>query len=201
MVFVPANFIEKYFHRPLKPIEWGGLAAAAVVALIILIWLISVISGAIGVASRNAYNARFAELIPQYLLPYQSGSAQSEPAEAGRILVVDLTARAIADWQYDLPSEVRATKPEDLGLLVQQECRSEAMNSSEGGVVVNEREVCRLAIIDLRNGHQIAERTFYGEDVTQQVSPDLNGTPQAPIAVAKIDRQTLVDWTVANYGQ
>lgn len=185
----PRVLLERYLRRPLKPLESGGLVAALIIGAILLIWALVGLGGAVGRLSRQSYNNRFAELLPQYLLPYQSGPAYSEPAEAGKILVVDLTTRAIADWQYDLPSRVRASSPEDLGLLVQQECRTEQMSGSNA---VNEREVCRLAIIDLRNGHKIAERTFYGEEVMQE-----NGSEP----VAMIDRQTLVDWTEANYGQ
>ncbi len=111
-----------------------------------------------------------------YLSEYLSFSAvqQGEPYIRGKVITVDTRSKAVDHLYFDLPKELRAAQPDEVGTVIWVECTSvTTVIRRVGGSTNNTVEYrCEVAVIDKAASTIVGKQTFEktaGEQGYQQV--------------------------------
>ena len=140
---------------------WVRLGIAGVVVLLVLIGL-----GCIGIwyVYRSAQTVPFQASMSGYLAaPNRAAPAGGAHAVAGKMVVVD-TAKRDLDWDvfFGLPDDRRATKPQEVGTIVQLTwAKNQVQPGYENGAPAFV-QTCRVVVIDRKSGTQLYDQTFQG---------------------------------------
>lgn len=137
------------------------------------------------IRQREAYEAPFLGEIGNYLKEY-ANPAGSDPALSGKVLVVSRNTGGIAELQYKLPREMRATSPADLGVIVQQECQVIESAPSQEGTMLN-RISCRLTLIDTQRKEAGYQQDFVSNEFHPEAAPGVD-------PAISLDPTIMVSW-------
>ncbi len=115
---------------------------------------------------RLAYKSPFMADMGNYLKEYPN-PAGSDPALIGKVLVVSRHTSTVADLQYKLPQEMRATGPADLGVVVQEECSAvETATDPKSGAALT-RLSCRLTLVDYPKKEAAYQQDFVSNEFNE----------------------------------
>jgi len=99
-----------------------------------------------------------------YLSEYLSFSAtqQGEPYIRGKVITVDTRRKAVDHLYFDLPQELRATQPEEVGTVVWVECTSvTTVVRRVGGSTNNTVDYrCEVSVIDKAASAIVGQKRF-----------------------------------------
>ena len=99
-----------------------------------------------------------------YLSEYLSFSAtqQGEPYIRGKVITVDTRRKAVDHLYFDLPQELRATQPEEVGTVVWVECTSvTTVVRRTGGSTNNTVDYrCEVTVIDKAASAIVGQKRF-----------------------------------------
>jgi len=124
------------------------------------------------------YQYRESRLAPfkPYLSEYLSftSAQQGEPYVRGKVITVDTRRKAVDHLYFDLPQELRATRPDEVGTVVWVECTSvTTVVRRTGGSTNNTVDYrCEVTVIDKAASAIVGQQTFEktsGEQGYQQV--------------------------------
>ncbi len=146
-----------------------GVFAILAAGAIFAIQLLTQQRGSELIRQKEAYEAPFVNDIGNYLKEY-SNPAASDPELSGKVLVVSRNTGRIADLQYKLPREMRATSPADLGVIIQQECQVIESATNEDGAILN-RISCRLTLINAALKEAGYQQDFVSNEFHPEAAP------------------------------
>lgn len=176
-----ANYPKTHFR---KRINWIGPA--------VLVGVIAMVAGAVWWAvsvenekqrieqeRRNAFAAPFQAHLAEYL-PVAPQRDLQPPYRRGKVVPINLGAKGIDAMLVELPLSVRPNKPEDVGMIVWLQWRTETVGRYTDGVdafIVK----CNVTLIDKQQGIIIAEQEFTGSQPPQRRQnhndPNIGSTP------------------------
>ncbi len=140
----------------------------------------------------NAYETPFLAEMPNYLKTYPDPLGDDLDMQ-GKILIVDITTGKVADLQYSLPSEMRATTPSDLSILIQQNCFATEVNKKSESEIYARQMQCDLALIDINRGQVAARESFQNKILEDVVRINDRGNP-VDGSNTGIDPQQIITW-------
>jgi len=131
---------------------WGILAVVVVA-----------IAGTIGV--RFSLHARRVDAFREHLESYAQ-EAKGDPTPGrrmnGKLVAVDLDSKTIDDLHFDLPDDLRAETPEDVGTVVQLHWDKLQVGSYNGKPAW--KQSCQVRVMDKPSGELIETQPFWGGD-------------------------------------
>jgi hypothetical protein len=159
---------------------------------------------------RAKREAPFLALIPQYTAPFPRALYSNSPTSPGRkelttpklhgkILVVNLAMRAVDDLFHELPSERRASVPEEVGVVVWMNCYTlDTVHYS--GPLTASQEQCEVTMIDWPARLIRYRMELAGETPPDTVQVDKWGMPDDRAwdeYEPRADRQVILEWILA----
>lgn len=159
---------------------------------------------------RAKREAPFLSLMPQYTAPLtlalypnpQTPSWSQEittPKLHGRILVVNLVERTVDELFHELPSELRAKVPEEVGVVVWMNCYT--LNTVHySGPLAASQEQCEVTMIDWPTRLIRYRMELAGETPPDTVQVDKWGRPDDKVwdeYDPMADRQVILEWILA----
>jgi hypothetical protein len=144
----------------------GNLGCVVIVIVVALIG-----GGVYGIRSynRNLATKPFAEHLSEYTHFPRLNESSSSTTITGKAITIDKTTNEIDDTFYDLPSELKASKPEEVGTVVWISCSesvSGTYQSGAKGYVWN----CDVTVIDKATASTVGKKSFSGDHPPQTKS-------------------------------
>ncbi len=140
----------------------------------------------------NAYETPFLEEMPNYLKVYPDPLGDDLDMQ-GKILIIEITTGKVADLQFSLPSEMRATTPSDLSILIQQNCYALEVNKKSESEIYARQMQCDLTLIDIQRGQVAARQSFQSAILEDGVRVNERGNPIDGLNTG-IDPQQIILW-------
>jgi hypothetical protein len=169
-------------------------------------WAVALTLG-LGVAgiliAQQAIHSSEVALFKDELPGYAALKPAARPKEAGRfglakakMITVDVEARSEVDWMYfDLPSEMRAGKPENVETVALLAWGRSYVAPYEGGGNAY-RHTCDVYVVDRETKKLVAYQTFTGGEPPSQTS-----TPSGSDDYGSKPTQQIVDFLKAAAGR
>ncbi|HEX2909387.1 MAG TPA: HEAT repeat domain-containing protein [Chloroflexia bacterium] len=134
---------------------------AVIITLAIGLMVISVVSLVLVRQSQaSPFNNHLEAFLPDF--PEEPGA---EAYLRGKVVVVDKTAASLDQTFFDLPDDLRAANPAEVGTIVQivwEKCEITSYKSSCQGYSSGYRHTGKLSIIDRSKGQIVGKATFTG---------------------------------------
>jgi hypothetical protein len=167
----------------------GRLAGCGVLAVILVLIGVgfAVYQGVVAIM-HSGFSGPFKAQMAAYLAaPQEAPAAGAEegpktpgPAK-GKMVVLDLKTKDF-DWDVtaELPPELKAAKPEEVGTVVQTNwAKTQVQPGYDNGASAYIQE-CDVVVIDLASRAVIAKQHFQGSDPPQQIEDSSEGVGSKP---------------------
>jgi type II secretory pathway pseudopilin PulG len=146
-------------------------------------------------SQRAAYEALFQPSMDKYLREYPN-PAGSDPVLRGKVLVVSKDTNGIANLQYRLPEELKADNPDDVSVVIQQDCEPVETQTDPKTSVVLTRLSCSLTLIDLSLKEAGYQQDFVSNEFHEAATVDVNGLPTNDPA-SNLEPTLMISWLEA----
>jgi hypothetical protein len=160
----------------------AGIGGAALMLLLLILVIVGFFVGRS--IHRSSRLAPFRKNMDQYLAAPPEGGG-NDTYEKGKILPIDAKARDVDSIYFDLPDDVVAQTPDDVGLIVRIKWESQVAVQFKGGGN-RSQDFCLIEVYD-RDGHMLT-------GVVRMTGP----MPQVRGAKAEADsrplRTKVADW-------
>jgi hypothetical protein len=176
-------------EAPRRPGFAGNPASSLLgfVCAIVCVVVLAACGGFFGVRAiiRATVAARFGQDLPGYLAlmpelpekgrgqPLPFPSIQTTGKVRGRMVVVNADERRIGDLYFDLPDDLRASKPEEVGavvLLTWGKIRTSGNGPMSSFMSVEYQRVCQVNVFDWKSKSEIACGTVFGRFPSSNLS-------------------------------
>jgi hypothetical protein len=145
----------------------------------VILGILLLICGGVGVwfAVRNSQKAAFKPALATYLaLPATAPPAGSQPKPVGKMVVVDRTAKEVSDLTFDLPADLRASKPEDVTTVVLLETTKKKVTTYDDGSTGSQVSIT-VTVVDLATQTVTAQKTFEGAPPDEDAEDEVGDAP------------------------
>lgn len=147
------------------------------------------------ISQRASYEALFQPFMDQYLREYPN-PAGSDPILHGKVLIVSKDTNGIASLQYRLPAELKAGSPDEVSVVVQQDCEPLETQTDPQTSAVLTRISCSLTLIDLSLKEAGYQQDFVSNEFHETASVDVDGLPTNDPA-SNLDPTLMISWLEA----
>lgn len=188
----PPEEQKKGLSKLVKILIGVGVAAILCMLTIPAVLLFQNYQTYVAVQKHNAYDTPFLAEMPNYLKEYPDPLGDDLDMQ-GKILMVDLTTGKIAALQYILPSEMRASTPSDLGILIQQNCYATDIDKKSETEFFARQMQCDLTLIDINRGQVAARQSFQSGKLENMVPINERGNV-VDESNTGINPQEIIQW-------
>jgi hypothetical protein len=147
---------------------------------LIILGIVGVIAVGFGVWAlvRTVQADPFSKELPGYAADFAFGDTTA-PYTKGKIVVVNKTSKAVEDPYFDLPEPLKATKPEEVGTIVQVTYEENQVGTYTSGSKAYQY-TARVNVIDRETGKIIGRISFKGGEPPSSVKRGANGYGSRP---------------------
>ena len=147
---------------------------------IVVVIIIALIAGGVyGIrsCSQNAETKPFASHLSEYTFFPALKDSSSSTTIRGKVITIDKTKTEIDDTFFDLPTELKATKPEEVGTVVWVSCSEYVAGTYVSGSKAYV-QTCEVTVIDKSSASIIGKRSLTGSQPpqTKTYSGDWHGS-------------------------
>ena len=142
------------------------------VGFVVIVIVIALIGGGVyGIrsCSRNMQTKPFAEHLTEYTHFPKLNESGSSTTISGKAITIDKTTNEIDETYFDLPAELKASKPEEVGTVVWISCSESVAGTYQSGAkgyLWN----CDVTVIDLATASTVGKKSFSGDHPPQTKS-------------------------------
>jgi hypothetical protein len=147
---------------------------------IIILGIVGVIAAGFGIWAmvRTVQADPFSKELPSYAADFSVGDT-SAPFTTGKMVIVNKTTKAVEDPYFDLPENLKATKPEEVGTIVQVTYEENQVGTYTSGSKAYQY-TARVNVVDKATGKIVGRTTFKGGEPPSSVKRGSNGYGSRP---------------------
>jgi hypothetical protein len=123
--------------------------------------------------------APFNKDLASYLVLNNAGRSAGAAKVKGKMITVDINSKAIDHLYFDLPEELRASKPEEVATVVLLSWGKNKVGTYDGGSGAYQ-QTCQVKVVDKATNTEIASNFFLGDEPPQQKMSNASGTGAKP---------------------
>ncbi|NMB56035.1 MAG: hypothetical protein GYA15_15185 [Leptolinea sp.] len=169
----------------------GALAILGLLAIPVLMFGQNMINSAID-RQHASLDAPFLPFMDEYLKAYPDPLGDDLDMQ-GRILILDINTRSVADLQYKLPANMRANNPDDLSIVVQRNCFATKTTRKSDTEIYASQMQCDLTLVDIHRGMVAATQSFQSGELKDPIRVNERGNP-IDTPYAGFDPQLIINW-------
>jgi hypothetical protein len=147
------------------------ITAAVIVGILLLV------GGGVAVyfAIRYSQVGEFNKRINEYTTTFPPAQTIVDPGSqggyiVGKVITVDMKNKPEVDWVYfDLPDDLKAKKPDDVGTVVQLKWRTETIDHYKDGADANVH-IVDIAVVDLAKKQTVGVASLRGTEPPMEKS-------------------------------
>lgn len=164
------------------PIPCGCLIILFKVGIITIFWFFQTVSLAVrDLFQLQPFKDRVSEYatVPGLKNRTKSNRYPTKPYIKGKIILIDKSHNKISNIYYELPEELRATKPEEVGTIVWLKCGRDKVGSytdGEDATVIT----CQVTVIDKSIPIIVNKTKFKGSEPPQVKERGVSGSGEMP---------------------
>jgi hypothetical protein len=125
---------------------------------------------------RADYEAQFLPNMDAYMKEYPN-PAGHDPILHGKVLIVNKNTGRVADLQYQLPENLKAANPQEIGVIAQKDCAVVEAGVEAGTENKLYQLSCQMTLVDFTQKEAGYQQNFISSKFRDGIRLDKNGIP------------------------